>query len=89
MSAPQGRAEAAAASVADDSTHKQSLEIARGAHLSPLEKAGKRKRFVVAVDGSTSSLMALQHACELAQENDELLILTVASKVRPCANIRR
>lgn len=42
-----------------------------------------RKRFMVAVDGSTSSLQALMHAAELAKEGDEITIVTVSSKARP------
>lgn len=63
--------------------HRASIDISRGASLPALERAGMRKRFMVAVDGSTSSLQALMHAAELAKEGDEITIVTVSSKARP------
>lgn len=62
--------------------HRASIDVSRGASLPPLERAALRKRFMVAVDGSTSSLQALMHAAELCKEGDEITIVTVSAKVR-------
>lgn len=68
--------------------HRESIDVARGASLPPLERAALRKRFMVAVDGSTSSLQALMHAAELCKEGDEITIVTVSAKVRTLCYMR-